>query len=37
VLRSDDFTVDTVTLYESRLGREGAHYEAVANYPTDRG
>jgi RNA 2',3'-cyclic 3'-phosphodiesterase len=36
-LRSDDFTVDTVTLYESRLGREGAHYEAVATYPIDRG
>jgi RNA 2',3'-cyclic 3'-phosphodiesterase len=32
-LRSNDFTVDTVTLYESRLGREGAQYEAVADYP----
>jgi 2'-5' RNA ligase len=32
-LRSDDFTVDTVTLFESRLGRDGAHYEAVASYP----
>ena len=34
-LRSDDFTVDTVTLYESRLGRDGAHYEAVADYPAE--
>ena len=32
-LRSDDFIVDTVTLFESRLGRDGAHYEAVAAYP----
>jgi RNA 2',3'-cyclic 3'-phosphodiesterase len=35
-LRSDDFSVDTVTLYESRLGRDGAHYEAVADFPADR-
>ena len=34
-LRSDDFTVDTVTLYESHLGRDGAHYEAVADYPAE--
>lgn len=32
-LRSDDFTVDTVTLYESHLGRAGAHYEVAAAYP----
>ena len=38
-LRSDAFPVDRVTLYESRLGRDGAHYEAVADYPAavDRG
>jgi len=33
-LRSDDFTVDTITLYESHLGRDGAHYEAIADYPS---
>jgi 2'-5' RNA ligase len=33
-LRSEIFTVDSVTLFESRLGRDGAHYEAVADYPT---
>jgi 2'-5' RNA ligase len=32
-LRSDAFTIEAVTLYESRLGRDGAHYEAVADYP----
>ncbi len=32
-LRSDDFEVDKISLYESRLGRDGAHYEAVADYP----
>jgi len=32
-LRSDSFTVDAVTLFESRLGRAGAHYEAIATYP----
>jgi len=32
-LRSDDFTVDKATLYESRLGRGGAHYEAMADDP----
>jgi 2'-5' RNA ligase len=26
-------TVDQFILYESRLGHEGAHYEAVAKYP----
>ncbi len=31
-LRSDEFSVDSVVLYESRLGRDGAHYEAVASY-----
>ena len=35
-LRSDDFTVDTVTLHESHLGRDGAHYEAVADFPLSR-
>ena len=32
-LRSDEFPVDAFTLYESRLGRDGAHYETVARYP----
>jgi len=32
-LRSEEFSVDAITLFESRLGREGAHYEAVASYP----
>jgi 2'-5' RNA ligase len=32
-LRSEEFTVDTLTLYESRLGRSGAAYEALASYP----
>ncbi|MEO6114378.1 MAG: RNA 2',3'-cyclic phosphodiesterase [Sphingomicrobium sp.] len=31
-LRSDEFMVSKFTLYESRLGRAGAHYEAVAEY-----
>jgi 2'-5' RNA ligase len=30
---SERFTVDAFTLFESRLGRSGAHYEAVAGYP----
>jgi 2'-5' RNA ligase len=34
-LRSDAFTVDAVTLFESRLGRGGAHYEAIATYPAE--
>ena len=33
-LRSDAFAVSTLTLYESHLGRDGAHYEAVADYPS---
>ena len=32
-LRGDDFMVDAVTLYQSRLGRNGATYEAIADYP----
>ena len=32
-LRSDDFTVAKVTLYESRLGHGGAQYDTVADYP----
>lgn len=32
-LRSDFFRVDSFTLFESRLSRHGAHYEAVASYP----
>ena len=35
-LRSDEFIVDAVTLFQSRLGRDGAHYEVVAAYPLDR-
>ena len=35
-LRSEEFDVDQCTLFESRLGRDGAHYEAVAHYPLDR-
>jgi 2'-5' RNA ligase len=31
-LRSDPFIVSDFTLFESRLGRGGAHYEAVATY-----
>lgn len=33
-LRSDEFHIDGFTLYESRLGSAGAHYEAVADYPS---
>ena len=29
-LSSDDFTMDRLTLFESRLGRDGARYEPVA-------
>ncbi len=29
------FDVDRFTLFQSHLGREGAHYEAVAEYPLD--
>ena len=32
-IASPPFAVDRVTLYESRLSRHGAHYEAVAHYP----
>ena len=31
-LASEPFAVDRFTLYESRLSRHGAHYEAVAGY-----
>lgn len=31
-LSSDPFEVDRFTLFESRLSRHGAHYEAVAEY-----
>lgn len=31
-LASDPFEVDRFTLFESRLSRHGAHYEAVAEY-----
>ena len=34
-LASDGFTLDAMILYESRLGREGAHYEAVARWALD--
>jgi 2'-5' RNA ligase len=32
-LASDPFGVDRFILYESRLSRHGAHYDAVAQYP----
>ena len=32
-LTSEPWDVDEFILYESRLGREGAHYEAVERYP----
>ena len=32
-LASAPFTIDHFLLYESRLGRDGARYEAVARYP----
>lgn len=31
-LRSEPWTIDHFTLYESHLTRDGAHYEAVAQY-----
>lgn len=31
--RAGPFPVDHFTLYRSRLGREGAHYEVLAEYP----
>ncbi len=36
-LRSEPFLIDVVTLYESQLGRGGANYTAIAQYPLDRG
>lgn len=32
-LSSTPFAIDALLLYESRLGREGARYEAIARYP----
>lgn len=32
-LKSQPFAVDRFILFESRLSRHGAHYEAVAHYP----
>ena len=32
-LSSDPFEVTEFILFESRLSRHGAHYEAVASYP----
>jgi 2'-5' RNA ligase len=32
-LKSDPWKVGGFILYESRLGRDGAHYEAVSRYP----
>ena len=29
----DAFTPDALILYESRLGRDGASYDAVARFP----
>ena len=34
-LVSPPFTVDTFTLFESRLSRHGAHYEPLVEYPLD--
>ena len=34
-LSSAAFALDAMLLYESRLGREGARYEAIARYPFD--
>ena len=34
-LASDPFEVDRFILFESRLGRHGAHYEPVSEYPLD--
>ena len=36
-LKSDPWPVDEFILYESRLGHEGAHYEAAATYPLNSG
>ncbi|HEY7007138.1 MAG TPA: RNA 2',3'-cyclic phosphodiesterase, partial [Sphingomicrobium sp.] len=32
-LSSEPFAVDEFVLFESRLSRHGAHYEAIARYP----
>jgi 2'-5' RNA ligase len=32
-LSSDPFVLDALLLFESRLGRDGARYEAIARYP----
>lgn len=32
-LSSDPFTLDAMMLFKSRLGHEGARYEAIARYP----
>lgn len=32
-LKSDPWQVENFILYESRLGRDGAHYEAIATFP----
>lgn len=34
-LSSDPFTFDALILYESRLGRDGARYQAVTRFPMD--
>lgn len=34
-LASEPFTVADVTLFESRLSRHGAHYDATATYPLE--
>ena len=34
-LVSEPFTVDAFHLYQSHLGRDGAHYEAMADYPAN--
>jgi len=34
-LASGPFTIDAMILFASRLGREGARYEAIARYPLD--
>jgi 2'-5' RNA ligase len=35
-LSSEPFAVDAFTLFESRLSRHGAHYEAIADYALER-
>ena len=36
-LRSDPWTAEDFILYESRLSRDGAHYEPIANYALKHG